>query len=65
MGVSPIQYRDQLRLHEAKQMLLAGRSVKETAAALHFADMFTFSKRFKQLFHVSPSQMRILNAQKE
>lgn len=61
MGVSPIQYRDQLRLAEGRRLILSGMSIKETAMALHFADMFAFSKRFKQQYHIAPSKVKGLN----
>ena len=61
MGVSPIQYRDQLRMAEARKLLFSGYSLKETASALHFSDVFSFSKRFKQKYHISPSRLSSLN----
>ena len=61
MGISPIEYRDNIRLEEAKRMILQGSSVKETAEAMGFPDMFTFSKKFKKHFQVSPSKIRTIH----
>lgn len=57
-GMSPIKYRNLLRLKKAKEMLESGEfTVLETAMAMHFDDPGYFSKLFKRQFGVSPSQM--------
>ena len=55
-GVSPHVYGDNLRMEEARRMIRAGGSVKETAERLGFPDMFTFSKKFKKYFRTPPSR---------
>lgn len=56
-GMSPVQYRNMLRLKKAKEMLASGEfSVLETAVTVHFDDPGYFSKLFKRRYHVSPSE---------
>ncbi len=55
MGVSPSFYLMELKMREAKKLLLLpGYSVTSVAAVLGFSDAAHFSKRFKQFFGVSP-----------
>jgi AraC family transcriptional regulator of arabinose operon len=59
-GCAPIDYFIRLRMEHAGH-LLAGTclSVKEVAAALGYADQFYFSRVFKAVNRVSPSEYRV------
>ena len=52
--VTPSMYRNIVRINKAKQLLLAGCSIDETAAEVGFYDSFHFSKTFKRLTGTSP-----------
>ncbi len=59
VGISPGEYLCRRRMNLAQSMLVnRHRSVKEVAIELGFPDGFTFSKQFKKLVGVSPSQFR-------
>lgn len=54
-GISVISYRNRKRM-EAAQELLARYSVSETADMLGYSSIFTFSKAFRNVYGVSPTQ---------
>jgi len=54
-GVSVMQYYNSLRLEHAKALLGEGKTVSETAAALSFGSIYTFSRFFKSAVGVPPS----------
>lgn len=55
MGVSPVQYRNHLRLTKAREMLQSGEyTVLEAAVAAGFDDPGYFSRLFKREFGVPP-----------
>ncbi|MFF2090780.1 helix-turn-helix domain-containing protein [Paenibacillus sp. NPDC058174] len=54
LGISPTKFMIDLRIARAKQMLLYGNSVKETAAQVGIEDEFYFSRKFKQHAGLSP-----------
>lgn len=59
MGISPGDYRIQSRVNTAKTLLLdTDYSIKEIALVLGFPDSFTFSKQFKKVTGVSPSEFK-------
>lgn len=59
LGSSPLQVVQQRRVLEAKRLLLhSGLNVSEIAAALGFADPGYFSRFFRRLAGVPPSQLR-------
>jgi AraC-like DNA-binding protein len=61
-GMSPYQYRLQLSIHRAKEMLHGTNlSVKEIAKKLHYESEFHFSKIFKKKTAFSPCQWRELS----
>ena len=58
-GTSPGQYRMQLRLERARDLLLdTDLPVAQVAAACGFSDPFYFSRCFSRHFSVSPSRWR-------
>ncbi len=61
IGISPGEYFRRRRINIAQSMLAnRHRSVKEVALDLGFSDGFAFSKQFKKLVGISPSQFRKL-----
>ena len=63
-GCAPMGYFTHLRMQHACQLLGAtAASVKEIAAALGYEDPFHFSRVFKLVNHVPPSQYRMLQKQ--
>ncbi|MEW6338485.1 MAG: helix-turn-helix transcriptional regulator [Acidobacteriota bacterium] len=47
-----------LRMREARRLLREGARVGEAAELVGFANPFHFSRRFKEFFHVPPSEVR-------
>lgn len=56
-GMSPAKYILGRKMKIAKQKLLEGKYVGETASELGFYDQFHFSKAFKKYFGHSPSEL--------
>ena len=56
-GMSPAKYILGRKMKVAKQKLLEGKSVRETASEFGFYDQFHFSKAFKKYFGHSPSSL--------
>lgn len=57
LGCSPIEYKNAILLREACNMLRSGNmNVTETAAALQFEDIYTFSQFFKKGMGISPRE---------
>ncbi len=56
-GVSIKQYIVDLRFKKAKEFLEKGKSVKETASLVGYSDPYAFSKMFKNIYGVSPSEI--------
>ncbi|GGG52803.1 helix-turn-helix domain-containing protein [Paenibacillus radicis (ex Gao et al. 2016)] len=54
LGITPTKFMMDLRIAKAKQMLLYGNSVKDTAAQVGIEDEFYFSRKFKQHAGLSP-----------
>lgn len=58
-GKSPQQYIKEVRMRQAAtQLVELGYSVAQTAASVGYADMFAFSRVFKQYYGVSPREYR-------
>ena len=58
MGVSPADYRLQQKMRQACHMLDAGISIKETAALMGYADVYTFSRQFAKTTGQTPGGYR-------
>ena len=60
-GMSPIEYKNHLRIKKASDMLLySGQTVMEISQCLGFKNPFVFSRVFKQEKGQSPSEFRKL-----
>lgn len=60
-GLSPIEYRNQLRIRKAKELLADGNlSIAEIASAVGIEDQFYFSRIFKAAEGVSPLEYKKL-----
>ena len=55
-GVSPIAYRNRLRIEHAKMLLEGGCSIAETAAKVGFSDVYYFSRVFRQYAACTPGK---------
>lgn len=61
-GYTPIDYLIRLRMHQACQLLdTTERSVKEIAAQLGYEDQLYFSRVFKSVNELSPSEYRLMH----
>lgn len=54
VGVSLPQYQTQVRINQAKSMLIEGMSIKQVAARTGFVDQSHFSRNFKRFVQVTP-----------
>lgn len=54
VGLSPNVYQNQLRIQQAKKLLLAGHPITEVSEVTGFYDQSHFSKHFKRLVGVTP-----------
>ena len=60
-NMSPVKYRNQLRLNHAKKMLETGLyTVSEVAEIVNFSDVAYFSNCFKREFNINPSEIHIM-----
>jgi AraC-like DNA-binding protein len=57
-GMAPHAYLNQIRLERARQLLSAGESPAQVAAATGFVDQSHLTRRFKGAFGVTPGQYR-------
>ncbi|WP_431027183.1 helix-turn-helix domain-containing protein [Lysinibacillus sp. LZ02] len=59
IGLTPIQYLTKYRISKAKELLaLSELSISEVSEAMGYQDSFYFSRVFKKLMHLSPSEYR-------
>lgn len=56
VGLSPLAYRNQRRIAEARNLLLAGEPIAQVALALGFADQSHFTRQFQRLVGISPGR---------
>lgn len=57
LGVTPVDFLNQRRIDKAVGLLRDGASVKDAAEAVGFSDAFYFSKVFKRIRGVPPSEI--------
>lgn len=57
-GQGCIAYFEEMKLNMAKDYLLSGKTCAETAMEMGFSSQAHFSKRFKSLFGISPSEVK-------
>nr|BBH92096.1 hypothetical protein KTA_02950 [Thermogemmatispora argillosa] len=57
MGLPPHAYLNQLRLEQAKQLLLAGHPIATVAYAVGCADQSHLTRQFKRIYGVTPGQV--------
>lgn len=57
MGMTPGAYLQDWRFRQARQALLAGRSVKETASLAGYSSSAAFSRAFRRMNGATPSQI--------
>lgn len=55
-GISPIAYRNQRRVNEARRLLLTGSSIIEAALHVGFADQSHLTRQFQRLIGTSPGK---------
>ncbi len=58
MGITPYQYLMNMRLYEARRMLLENHSVSETAQAVGYDNTRSFSHAFQKKYGVPPGEFR-------
>jgi AraC-like DNA-binding protein len=56
VGLPPHAYLNQIRVHRARKLLAAGRSIARVASETGFVDQSHLSKNFKRLLGVTPGQ---------
>ena len=54
LGMTPLMYRNKLRMEHAKLLLAGGCSIEEACSRVGVSDIYYFSRLFKQFFHISP-----------
>jgi AraC-like DNA-binding protein len=62
-GLTPLQYLTQLRITEAKRLLMAGQSVTDVCCELGFESVTSFASLFKKSTGQSPSAFKKSNIQ--
>lgn len=60
-GTTPINYRNTIRINEAKKLILSGFSISETAEKVGWSNYYYFCKIFKKYAGVSPGEFRSAN----
>lgn len=58
IGLSPIAYRNQCRVYEARRLLLRDQSIADIAAELGFADQSHLTRQFQRIIGTSPNRYR-------
>ena len=60
-GTTPINYRNAIRINEAKKLLLSGFSISDAAEKVGWPNYYYFCKIFKRYVGVSPGEFRTAN----
>lgn len=55
-GLSPLAYRDQLRIVEARRLLLSGQVISQIGLTLGYADQSHFTRQFQRVVGTSPQR---------
>lgn len=55
-GMTPIAYRNKLRIEHAKMLLIGGFTISHVAERVGFSDLYYFSKAFKRHTGISPGK---------
>jgi AraC-like DNA-binding protein len=55
-GLTPLAYRDQLRMTKARRFLLQGQSTAQIASELGYADQSHFTRQFQRIVGTSPQR---------
>ena len=58
VGVSPAQYATKCRIERAKQLLSGDETLTEIAVTVGYASLSAFSRAYKNLEGISPSEFR-------
>jgi AraC-like DNA-binding protein len=58
VGLTPHAYLTQVRVQQAKRLLLANHTITQVALDTGFTDQSHFTRRFKQIVGVTPGQYR-------
>lgn len=58
LGITPYQYLLNMRMYEARRMLLENNPVGKTARAVGYEDVRSFSHAFQKKYEISPSQFK-------
>ncbi len=58
LGILPKAYLDRLKINKAAEMLFGNARIGDIAAALGYRDAYHFSRRFKAITGMSPSEYR-------
>jgi AraC-like DNA-binding protein len=59
VGIAPMAYRAQQRIHQARQLLAStDKPIEQIAGAVGYSDPKAFSKHFKRAIGVTPTQFR-------
>jgi AraC-like DNA-binding protein len=56
IGLSPLAYRDQLRMAEARRLLLARQPISQISLTLGYADQSHFTRQFQRVVGTSPQR---------
>jgi AraC-like DNA-binding protein len=56
IGLSPLAYRDQLRMAEARRLLLAKQPISQISLTLGYADQSHFTRQFQRIVGTSPQR---------
>ncbi len=58
MNMTPLQYIEQKRIKKATLLLLEGKKVNEVSSEIGFSDKAYFTKKFKKIFGITPSEYK-------
>ena len=58
VGVSPYVYQTSVRLHKAKELLVSGTSIAQTAHEVGFSDQSHLTHTFRKYVQVTPGKFQ-------